>query len=98
MRRTRSGRGGGLRPVPAGTSAPVGVAPGRPLALGPLGAAAGGALVGDVLAKARTVDVDPERVHGEPVEDGGGERGVAEVAAQSLSAILEDTAVEARPC
>lgn len=26
--------------------------------------AAGGALVGDVLAKARAVDIDPERVHG----------------------------------
>jgi hypothetical protein len=46
-----------------------------------LGAAAGGALVGDVLAKARAVDVDPERVHSEPVEDGGGECGVAKVAA-----------------
>jgi len=37
--------------------------------------------VGNVLAVARAIDVDPERVHGEPVEDGGGERGVAEVLA-----------------
>jgi len=36
---------------------------------------------GDVLAIAGTIDVDPEGVRGEPVEDGGGERGIAEVPA-----------------
>src|SRR5262245_61619727 len=44
-------------------------------------AAAGGALVSDVLAVARAIDVDPERVHREAVEDRGREGGVAEVLA-----------------
>jgi hypothetical protein len=61
-------------------------------------AAAGGALVSDVLAIARAIDVDPERVHGEPVEDGGGAGSIAEVAPPVADAILELTAVEARPC
>lgn len=47
--------------------------------------ALGGALLGtglcDVLAVAGTVDVDAYGVHRESVEDGGGERGVAEIAA-----------------
>lgn len=37
--------------------------------------------MGDVLAVAGSVDVDPKRVHRETVEDRGGERGVAEVLA-----------------
>src|SRR5215211_2483649 len=83
MRRTRSGRGsapcGGRRPLSAGMSAFTGGA--ARCVLARLGAAAGSALVRDVLAVARALDVDPDRVHGEPVEDGGGERGVAEVLA-----------------
>src|ERR1700759_5780544 len=85
MRRIRAGRGGvrcgGLRPASAGMSATVGVAPRRARGLGLLDATAGGALVGDMLAIARAIDVDPERMHGESVEDGGGEGGVAEVLA-----------------
>src|SRR5262245_63528740 len=81
MRRIRSGRGGGRcggrRLASADTSASVGIA--ALSALGALGAAASGALVGDVLTIARAIDVDPQRVHGEAVEDGGGEGGIAEV-------------------
>src|SRR5205814_1246701 len=43
--------------------------------------ALGGARLGDVLPVAGPVDVDANGVHGDAVEDGGGERGVAEVAA-----------------
>ena len=50
-----------------------------------------------MLAVARAVDVDADRVHGEAVEDRGGEGGVAEEAAQSLSPMFEVTAVETRP-
>lgn len=41
----------------------------------------GRALLGDVLAEARSVDIDEDRVHREPIEDRGGERRVAEVPA-----------------
>lgn len=41
----------------------------------------GGPALGDVLAVARTVDVDADRVHGEAVEDRGGKGSVAEKAA-----------------
>jgi hypothetical protein len=44
------------------------------------GRAVGGPALGDVLAVARTIDVDADRVHGESVEDRGGEGGVAEEA------------------
>jgi hypothetical protein len=43
--------------------------------------AVGGPALGDVLAVARAVDVDVDRVHGEAVEDRGGEGSVAEEAA-----------------
>jgi hypothetical protein len=48
-----------------------GIAARRALAVDSLGATAGGALVGDVRVRAisRAIDVDLERVHGEPVED-----------------------------
>ena len=45
------------------------------------GRAVGGPALGDVLAIARTIDVDADRVHGESVEDRGGEGGVAQEAA-----------------
>jgi hypothetical protein len=44
-------------------------------------AAVAGALPGEEGAVARAFDVDADRRHGEAVEDGGGESGVAEVAA-----------------
>jgi hypothetical protein len=62
-----------------------------------LGAAAG-AHGSDVLAIAGPVDVDEDGVHGEPVEDGGGDGVVAEVATHFLKSILEVTAVESFPC
>lgn len=43
--------------------------------------AVGGPALGDVLAVARAVDVDADRVHGEAVEDRGGEGSIAEEAA-----------------
>jgi hypothetical protein len=45
------------------------------------GLALGSASLGDVLAPARSGDVDADGVHGEAVEDRGGQAGVAEVAA-----------------
>src|ERR1019366_7568526 len=40
-----------------------------------------GALRGNVLAVARSIDVDADGVHGQPIENGGGDGGVAEGAA-----------------
>src|ERR1017187_5240497 len=45
------------------------------------GGALAGTLGGDMLSEAGPVDVDPNGMHGEAVEDGGGERGVAQEAA-----------------
>lgn len=46
-----------------------------------VGSAARRLAVGEVLAVARAVDVEADGGHGEPVEDGGGDGGVAEVLA-----------------
>jgi len=46
-----------------------------------LGAPAGGAVTCDFLAIAGAVDVDADGVHGDAVEDGDGEGGIAEIAA-----------------
>src|SRR3954471_195180 len=53
----------------------------RLVVLGELAAAFLGAVAGDLLAVAGSVDVDADGVHGEAVEDSGGQGGVAEVAA-----------------
>ena len=79
------------KPVRSGDGALVGVCAGarrgsvtgRGSLVGRLGLGGGvlvGAQVGDVLAVAGAVDVDADGVHGEPVEDGDGDGGVAEVA------------------
>ncbi|MEO8178804.1 MAG: hypothetical protein ABI895_08230 [Deltaproteobacteria bacterium] len=49
-----------------------------------------------MLAVAGPVDIDANGVHREAIDDRSGERGVAEVAAQTLSLMLELTTVEAR--
>lgn len=70
MRRTRSGRGGAREgsfgPGPDMRSARLWL---RAATRAP--AAVGGALVGDMLAIARSIDVDADGVHGQAVEDGG---------------------------
>lgn len=43
--------------------------------------ASGGSIFGDVLAVARALDVQPNGVHDEPVENRGGDGGIAEVVA-----------------
>src|SRR3990172_8781115 len=60
---------------------PLWLALGIGAVVGERSAALLGALLGDVLAVAGAVDVEADGVHGGAVEDGDGERGIAEVAA-----------------
>src|SRR5690606_27040195 len=81
-RRTRAERGSEGRRGSRAASGPPSAVPGvSALARLLLARGTGGALLGDVLPVARTIDVDKGRVHREPIEDRRGERRVAEVAA-----------------